>query len=370
MAVILVPNGFQDHYTIGFANGVAANNIRIRLITSDNIDKTKLSYNVSPYNLMGSNQPERSAFEKTKNYLSYYMKLIKFVYAEQNAVTHITGTIRFLFVEGIIISIIMKMLSRSFILTVHNILPHDNEKKITKWLFKIIYRIPDFLIVHTNKVKEELTSNYHVCPEKIFKMEHGINDSFQSNFKNKFDCRRKLNVPTDRTVLLFFGRIAKYKGVDLLLKAFEMTDNNLYLVIAGRESRDYKNRIIHMLNTNKNKNSILHKIMFIPDDEISIYFNAADAIVLPYRHIDQSGVVFLAFKYGLPIIAFDVGAFSEYIDENSGIIVEEISAESLKDAMIDFVNTKEKYCRKTIMENSEKFAWNKVVQGILPLYDL
>ena len=368
--LVIIPNGFQNHYTIGFANGIASNGIKVNIISSDNIDEKKFIKNVQSYNLRGSVSQQRNATEKAINYIEYYLKLLMFIFMNKRSILHLSGGFKYTITEGVLIQVLMKLLSKRLILTVHNLIPHDSETKRQKMIYKIIYRIPDCLIVHTLKMKTMLISQFNVSPEKISIMEHGINDVAPIEVRKKETCRKELNIPSDRTVFLFFGYIAPYKGLDVLLEAFEKLDKRCYLIVAGQsKSRNYEKKIVSMLSQNKNGKNILYKNKFIPDEEISLYFNAADGMILPYKHIDQSGVVFLAWRFGLPIIAFDVGSLSDYVDGESGIIIKNRSPESLTDALNDFVETKTKYSMDAIREKADKFTWNEVVKAILPLYE-
>ena len=116
----------------------------------------------------------------------------------------------------------------------------------------------------------------------------------------KEESIRKLSLPSNRPIILFFGQIKKVKGIDVLIEALSKVIKNhpeAYCVIAGKVWKDdfsaYQNRIDE-LGINDN---IRTDIKFIPDDYIKCYFNAADIVALPYRQIYQSGVVLLAAAY-------------------------------------------------------------------------
>ena len=85
-------------------------------------------------------------------------------------------------------------------------------------------------------------------------------------------------------------------------------------MIAGRcLDREYAGRIAALIGTNRNRDRITWKDDFVPENEVDGYFQVADVLVLPYRHIDQSGVLFQALTHGLPIVATDVGSFAHYV---------------------------------------------------------
>jgi glycosyltransferase involved in cell wall biosynthesis len=120
--------------------------------------------------------------------------------------------------------------------------------------------------------------------------------------------------------MLFFGNIAPYKGLEYLIEAFRLLMGNAAnyrLIIAGKPKNcgDYWNAIKDALDRHPHRDRILQKSTFIPDAETEVYFKAADVVVLPYRHIFQSGVLSLSYSFGVPVIASDVGALRDDIVE-------------------------------------------------------
>ena len=95
---------------------------------------------------------------------------------------------------------------------------------------------------------------------------------------------------------------------------------------------------------------------------------AADAIVLPYRHIDQSGVLFLAMKYGLPVVATRVGSLPDYVPEDAGILIERPAKELLAAALRDFPIHRQRFDRARIMQRAKSLLWSNTVKAVLPLY--
>ncbi len=124
--------------------------------------------------------------------------------------------------------------------------------------------------------------------------------------------------------MLFFGRIAPYKGLDLLvqaLPALAQTDPAVRLIIAGEikksECDAHWNAVQKMIDEYGMRNRVIEKIEYISDEDVEIYFKAADVLVMPYRHIYQSGLPFLSYNFGLPIVATDVGSLREDIVEGA-----------------------------------------------------
>ena len=120
---------------------------------------------------------------------------------------------------------------------------------------------------------------------------------------------------------LFFGQIAPYKGLEYLVAAMtELAKQNREprLIIAGKVKQgcaEYWEKIRHQVVQGGIREKVIENIRFIPDKEVELYFKAADVVVIPYTDIFQSGVPFLAYSFGLPIIASDVGSLREDIVE-------------------------------------------------------
>src|SRR4030095_10543509 len=125
----------------------------------------------------------------------------------------------------------------------------------------------------------------------------------------------------EEKVLLFYGQVAPYKGLEYLVQSLvhlRKTRTPYRLLIAGRikkSDKDYWKEIQETISRSDLASLILSRIEFIPDEETEIYFKAADALVLPYVYILQSGVLFLSYNFGLPVLAADVGSLKEDIVE-------------------------------------------------------
>ena len=149
----------------------------------------------------------------------------------------------------------------------------------------------------------------------------GINNSLPETDLTPAQARQRLGIAEGEKAILFLGRMRPYKGLEYLLTAFKelaSSDSSYRLIVASepkKGSEEYLEMIRGMMDREFTPGQIIVKICFIPDEEMEIYLKAADVLVLPYKEIFQSGVLFLAYSFGLPVVATDVGSFREEILE-------------------------------------------------------
>jgi len=151
-----------------------------------------------------------------------------------------------------------------------------------------------------------------------------INNAFPDTELTPTEAKRRLGLTHDEKVILFFGRIRPYKGIEYLLDAFRLLladeQTKYRLIVAGeakKGSEEYLDEIQQSVKRDFDHGQVILRIQFIPDEEMELYFKGADVLVLPYKEIFQSGVLFLAYSFGLPVVATDVGSFREDIVEGT-----------------------------------------------------
>ena len=260
--------------------------------------------------------------------------------------------------------------------TAHNVLPHE-EKKADYFLYSILYRAADGIITHSGGIKEKLVSRFNIPPNKVTVIPHGNFDSYlPKKTITKEEARKDFNLSIKDDVLLFFGYIREYKGLDLLLNAFKLIlekKPDTVLIIAGfPATKQLYDKYIREVNLLPKKN-IKATFNFIPSEDVPKYFISADFVVLPYKKIDHSGIVHMAYSFGKPIIATNVGDFPESVENGkSGFIVNSLSAKDIAAKIIDAFQNKgmipdmSNYIHQL---NQTKYSWNTVAAKTITFYE-
>jgi glycosyltransferase involved in cell wall biosynthesis len=216
------------------------------------------------------------------------------------------------------------LLGKKIALTAHNVnagTRDSSDTPLNRLTLRIQYRLADHIFVHTEKMKNELRKGFGVPEDAVTVIPYGINNAVPDTELTPDEAKQRLGIRGGERTILFFGNIAPYKGLDYLVAAFEKIvarGGDYRLIIAGRIKKgceNYWKQIQRTISRNDNRERMILKIEHIPDENIELYFKAADVLVLPYRHIFQSGVLFLGYSFGLPVIAADVGSLREDIVE-------------------------------------------------------
>ena len=259
--------------------------------------------------------------------LEYYAKLIRYAARSQPKILHILWNNKIEAFDRTILMLYYKAVGKKIALTAHNVNQARRDAK-DSWLnratLKIQYRLCDHIFVHTQKMKEELCLDFDVAENAVTVIRHPVNDAFSDTELTPAEAKQRLGIRDDEKVILFFGRIRPYKGIEYLLDAFRLLSCDeqakYRLIVAGepkKGSEDYLHEIQESVRTDFTKGQVILRIQFIPDEEMEVYLKGADVLVLPYKEIFQSGVLFLAYSFGLPVVATDVGSFREEIVEGS-----------------------------------------------------
>jgi len=269
----------------------------------------------------------------------------------------------------------VKKLGLLIIITAHDVVPFDSDQKEIPWL-KRLYHTADIVIVHTQESFKEINKKFNLREEKIKVIPHGPFLTFsEKNTISRDAARIKLGISKNIKVILFFGQIKKVKGIGHLIAAFpkvlEAVPESL-LVIAGPEWRHSFREYAGIIQDLGIQSKVLTRIEYIPEEEVTLYFSAADVVALPYIKIYQSGVLFMAHSFAKPIVASAVGGLAEVIrDGETGILVPPADEKALADALIDVLKNRQKANELGIKGKktaAEVYGWAAIAGQTADLY--
>jgi len=212
---------------------------------------------------------------------------------------------------------------------VHNAIPHE-PKFFDKPLARRFFRQNDTLVSMCDAVTADIRS---LCPEaRVVQRPHPVYDHFGEK-RDKFEARQALGLDPDLRTLLFFGLIRDYKGLDLLIDALPLLGEGYQLVIAGECYGSFDKYQSRIAATGMGANIKVFN-RYIGDDEVPLFFSAADVCVLPYRSATQSGITAIALHFEVPVVATPVGGLAESIERPGiGLMAREVSSQALAETI-------------------------------------
>ena len=251
-----------------------------------------------------------------------------------------------------------------------NVLPH--EKRPADKLFTRYFIPPvDGFITMSEKVLQDLKQFAKNKPAEL--VPHPLYDNFGPAI-SKEEARKKLGIDLNDKIILFFGFIRKYKGLDILLNAFKLVieqqnsenheEGRLKLLIAGEFYEDEKNYEI-LLNDPVIKNKLILHTQFIPNSDVKFFLCSADCVIQPYRSATQSGVTPLAYHFEKPMIVTNVGGLPSLVPDKKVGLVAEPNAESIANKIIEYFRLGEDYFLPQLLVEKKKYSWEKMVHAIL-----
>jgi glycosyltransferase involved in cell wall biosynthesis len=370
---LLIPHGFEANYIIGFARGIAANGVKFTVISSDELAPRLDAAGIPHCNLRGCQDENRPAWKKAANLARYYVLLLWTIFKNRGSTHHFNGllTSRIIFIDALLIPLWLRLWAGRYIHTAHNALPHSREhSRLFRLAYRWIYRFPHTILTHTVKVSRQLQDEFSVPPSRITTISIGLNEEVAKSTLTSTEARQQLNLPLTAPLVLFFGKIEHYKGVDLLVQAWDLVQTpNANLVIAGQCPDGAYGRQLRDLIGASTRNSTIHwREGFVPNDTVAVLLAAADVVALPYRNIYQSGVVFLCMNHGIPVVATDVGSMSEFVSPESGIIAKSNDPAGIAAAIDLFFSNRARFDRAGISIYARKYHWNLQCAQIRHLY--
>ena len=382
--IALLTGGGDKPYAIGMATALTAEGFCLDFIGSDDLEVPELLQNprITFLNLRGCQREEASVIAKAARVLNYYRRLLAYAAIAKPRIFHILWHNKFAWFDRTLLLCYYKLLGRSIVVTAHNVNAGKRDAKdslLNRLSLKCEYSLGDHIFVHTQRMKDELASDFNISKSKVSVIPFGINNTVPVTNLSSAEAKHRLGLSGAEKAMLFFGNIAPYKGLEYLLAAFiELfnADRNYRLIIVGKPKGEnsYWDQLKQVITDSSMRGRIIAKIEYVPDEETELYFKAADVLILPYTHIFQSGVLFLGYSFGLPAIAADVGSLREEIIEGeTGFVFKPRDSADLAQAIERYFASQlsmELENRRARIRDyaNEKYSWSKVATITATVY--
>lgn len=251
-----------------------------------------------------------------------------------------------------------------------NVVPHEKrfgDKIFTKYFLKSC----NAFITMSEKVMQDLRL---FTQKKAAQIVHPLYDNFGEPIE-KSVAREHLHLPVKDKIILFFGFIRKYKGLDLLLEALKILTTktsdikNIKLLIAGEfyEDRKYYDDLIQSLNI---QDSLILKTDFIADSDVKYFLSAADFVIQPYKNATQSGVTPLAYHFNKPMLVTNVGGLPSLVPDKKVGLIAEPNAKSIAEKIEELYLIGEENFLNYLKEEKKKYSWQKLTDTIKQLAEV
>lgn len=324
--VCLLTGGDDRPYALGMASALVGQGIGVDFVGSDKLNAPELHRSplINFLNLRGGQSESAPLRRKVVRILAYYARLATYTVRSRARIFHILWNNKFEHFDRTLLMLYYRLFGKRIILTAHNVNTRKRDSRdswFNRFSLGIQYRLCHHILVHTGAMKHELVADFGIASQRVTVIPFGINNTSPTTALGYREARERIGLGSGEKTLLFFGQIAPYKGVEYLIAAMSdlaKEDKYLRLVIAGRIKPGYAsywNVIRDEISRAGLEKCIIQHVRFIPETEVEVYFKAADVAVIPYVEIFQSGVPFLSYSFGLPVIATDVGSLRDDIIE-------------------------------------------------------
>lgn len=264
---------------------------------------------------------------------------------------------------------------KKLVYTAHDPIPHEStEKKIKQ--FGELYKIPDIIIVHGKACEEQFIANYPNLVDKLYNQKFGVTPSNETEKINNslIDKHPKLKeiLETKKIVFAFLGQISPYKGLDILLDAWEEFKDreDVFLLVAGKTTNKYKDLENSFNKATTYSNIYIFNNRYTLEEEV-LFHKLSDVIVIPYRSASMSGVLTSAAQYNKTVLTTKVGSITEYIEVAKDFVFTcECTKDSIKEKISNIIYN---FSKESLSEKGKNFSkiiqdeynWDKIFQDVV-----
>ena len=314
---LILASGFQADYVREIANAHARLGCAVYVIGGNMHEGQTYHENVTLLNIRGNDKRERNPLRELAKLAGYYARLLRCV-AETKSDTVYDVSIGRPLLRCVLMYPLFRLLGKHIVYTAHNVLPHDADTIMNRIVYWIVYRLlVDRIVVHGQAIKERIIEEFDVDTERVSVVAHGTYHAKDSAEISKRSAREVLEIPQGQRVLLCFGLQRFYKGTHFVIEALDdyLAEDVTLLIRGHAPERSYQDLVERMVCGHVGSLTINAKFGVVPESDMEILFKAADVVLLPYLEGSQSGIKFMAYAYGRPVLASAVGSLQEYIEQ-------------------------------------------------------
>lgn len=374
--VALLTGGDDRPYVLGLTEAFTSAGVSFDVIGSNDLSLPELLNNrrINFLNLRGDQSSKASLTRKIARVLRYYVRLVRYAATARPRIFHILWNNKFELFDRTLLILCYKLLGKKVVFTAHNVNARKRDgtdSRLNRFSLRVQYWLVDHILVHTNRMKAELLADFGIRDGKVTVIPFGINNTVPNTDLTTVEAKRLLGISVGDKAVLCYGQIAPYKGLEYLVRAFTdllQRDRSYRLIIAGKPKWNevYWKRIVQLIKDLGVCDRVVLRIEHVPDEETEVYFKAADVLILSYTQIFQSGVIFLGYSFGLPVIAANVGSLPEEIVEGeTGFVFKpadppDLAARIDQYFRSDLFHSLENRRAKIKQYANERYSWSKV----------
>ncbi|MCC7438891.1 MAG: glycosyltransferase [Armatimonadetes bacterium] len=256
---------------------------------------------------------------------------------------------------------------KDIMVIVDNLFPHER-RPIDRLLTDKFFRYCNLALTQSSTVYHQLARAYPAIPQRL--TPHPMYENFGAKL-DTHQARKQLGIDSPK-VLLFFGFVRQYKGLDRLLSAMpeiarRHPDAQLYVVGEFFGGEKKKQPYIQQIEQGGVRDNITVVDRYVPNDEVALWFSAADMLVQPYHSATNSGIVQIAYNFATPLIVTNVGSLGEVVvDGHTGFVIDDPSPNGIADAVDKmYHNGTIQQFSHNITQERKKYSWDAFVEGML-----